>query len=139
MLSGTPPIIALAALSAALEAFTGIDLVDLRARSVALTSRFIALADRDLARHGFEVVTPREPERRGSHVSLRHSHAFEIVQAAIEAGVVGDFREPDLCRFGFAPLLTTMDDVDEAVRRIAALMALEAWREDRHAVRHTVT
>ncbi len=139
LLSGTPPVIALAALSAALEAFTGIDLVDLRARSVALTSRFIALADRDLVRHGFEVVTPRDSAQRGSHVSLRHPHAFEVVQAAIEAGVVGDFREPDLCRFGFAPLLTTLAEVDEAVRRIAALMELEVWRQDRFTVRHTVT
>jgi kynureninase len=139
LLSGTPPVIALAALSAALEEFTGVDLAELRARSVALTSRFIVLADRDLARYGFEVVTPRAASERGSHVSLRHPHAFQVVQAAIEAGVVGDFREPDLCRFGFAPLLTTSEEVDEAVRRIAALMELEAWREDRHSIRHTVT
>ncbi len=139
LLSGTPSVIALAALSTALEAFTGVDLVELRARSVALTSRFIALADRDLAPHGFEVITPRQPSQRGSHVALRHPHAFEVVQAAIEAGVVGDFREPDLCRFGFAPLLTTSAEVDEAVRRIAALMELETWREERHAVRLTVT
>ena len=84
-------------------AFDGVDLAALRAHSLALTDRAIERADR----LGLEVVTPRQHEHRGSHVSLRHPDAWAVVQAAIEAGVVGDFRPPDLVRLGFAPLHLT--------------------------------
>jgi kynureninase len=139
VLSGTPPVMSLVALDAALDAFEGVDLAALRAHSVALTQRFITLADERLAVHGFTVVTPREASRRGSHVSLAHTYAYEIIQAAIVAGVVGDYREPGLCRFGFAPLHLTLADVDEAVDRLVALMVAEAWTAPAHAVRSTVT
>ena len=139
MLSGTPPVLSLVALSTALEAFRDVDLGALREQSLALTDRFIELADDRLAAHGFTVVTPRERTQRGSHVSLAHDHAYEVVQAAITAGVVGDYREPGLCRFGFAPLYLTVDDVDEAVDRLVDLMERADWQAPEYAVRNTVT
>ena len=139
LLSGTPPVMALVALDAALDAFDGVDLMALRAHSVELTDRFITLVDERLTGHGFTVATPRSSDRRGSHVSLAHAHAYEVVQAAIAAGVVGDYREPGLCRFGFAPLYLTIGDVDEAVDRLVGVMEQEAWRLPEHAVRAAVT
>ena len=112
----------------------------LRSRSVALTERFIELADRDLAPLGFEVVTPRSPADRGSHVSLRHAQAWAITQAAIAVGVIGDYREPGLCRFGFAPLHTTLEDVEEeAIERLVAVMQGETWRRFESGARPSVT
>ncbi len=122
MLSGTPPVIALHALGIALDRFEGVDPADLRRHSVALTERFIELTDRRLARFGLVVASPRRSDRRGSHVSLAHPSARAIVEAAIAAGVIGDFREPNLCRFGFAPLHLTIGDVDEAVDRLVSVM-----------------
>lgn len=139
LLSGTPPVMALVALDAALDAFDQVGLAALREHSVQLTDRFIALADEHLASHGFTVVTPRAAEGRGSHVSLAHEHAYEVVQAAIAAGVVGDYREPGLCRFGFAPLYLSLDEVDEAVERLVGVMHRGDWRRPELAVRSTVT
>jgi kynureninase len=115
ILSGTPPALALRALDIALDRFDGADLADLRARSLELTDRCIERAD-DL---GLEVVTPRAHEERGSQVSLRHEHAWEVVQALLDVGVVGDARPPDLIRLGFPPLYVTADDVDEAMACLA--------------------
>ena len=119
ILSGTPPVLSLVALSTALEAFRDVDLggaapAQPRAhRSVHRARRRTARRPRVLRRHARESAT-----QRGSHVSLAHDHAYEVIQAAIAAGVVGDYREPALCRFGFAPLYLTLDDVDEAVDRL---------------------
>ncbi len=139
LLSGTPPVLSLAALDAALDAWEGVDPAALRETSLALTDRFISLADARLADHGFEVVTPRDRARRGSQVSLAHDHAWEIIQALIEHGVVGDFRRPSICRFGFAPLYVTIDDVEEAIGRIVEVMTSGAWRPFADAPRPTVT
>jgi kynureninase len=122
LLSGTPPVLGLVALEAALDEWDDVDFVELRATSVALTERFIELADKHLAPLGFEVVTPRDPDARGSHVALAHKHAYAVVQAAVAAGVIGDFREPNLCRFGLSPKYNTLAEVEEAIERIAALV-----------------
>jgi kynureninase len=135
MLSGTPPVLALRALDVALDAFAGIDLVALRAHSVALTERCLARADE----LGLETVTPRQAAERGSHVSLRHPHAWAVVQAGIEVGVVGDFRPPDLIRLGFAPLHLTLEDVDEAMDRLGRVLADGSWERWRDAERPVVT
>jgi kynureninase len=121
MLSGTPPVLALAALDAAVAAFDGIDIGAVREASLALTDRFI---DRvDALGGGLEVVTPRPHDRRGSQVSLRHEHARDIIEALIARGVIGDFRPPDIARFGFAPLYVHPDDVDVAVEHLAAVLS----------------
>ncbi len=90
----------------------------MRAKSVALTELFIALVEERCAGMGFELASPRDPARRGSQVAFRHPHGYGIVRALIERGVVGDFRSPDVCRFGFAPLYVRHVDVWDAVERL---------------------
>ena len=138
MASGTHPVLALTALEAALEVFEGLDHATLRAASLSLTDFFIALVD---ARLGslFEVITPRVHEHRGSQVSLRHEHAYGIVQALIARKVIGDFRTPDVARFGFAPLYVTHVDVYDAVDALAAVMENQEYLRPEYASRNAVT
>lgn len=138
MASGTPPVVALTALDAALEVFDGIAVADLRAASLSLTGYFIDLVDARLD-GAFEVVTPREPERRGSQVSLRHEQAYGVVQALIERGVVGDFRTPDIARFGFAPLYVRHVDVYDAVQRLVEVVERAEHARPSYSVRNPVT
>jgi kynureninase len=138
MASGTPPVLALSALDAALEAFDGVSVDVLRDASLSLTDLFISLVDERLG-SSFEVITPREHERRGSQVSLRHEAAYGVVQALIERGVVGDFRTPDIARFGFAPLYVTHADVFDAVERLVAVMSGDEHLRPVYDVRNAVT
>lgn len=114
---GTPNILSMVALDAALEIWEGLDLEVVRAKSVGLTSLFIDLVDQELGEK-FEVVTPRHPEQRGCQVSLRHSGAEAVVEDLARKGVICDFRPPDIARFGFAPMYTRFVDVWEAVSRM---------------------
>jgi kynureninase len=115
-------------------------LAALRAKSLALTALFIALVEEHVAHHGLSVVTPREPGRRGSQVSLSHSEgAHAMVQALIARGVIGDFRAPDILRFGFSPLYTRFVDVWDAADRLTQVLASGEWREARFQVRAAVT
>ncbi len=138
MASGTPPILALSALDVALDAFDGVRLEVLRDASLSLTEYFIELVDARLGDR-FEVVTPRDPHRRGSQVSLRHPRAYGVVQALIARGVVGDFRTPDVARFGFAPLYVTHTDVYDAVEHLVAVMDAAEHERPEYAVRLAVT
>ena len=137
MLAGTPPILSLAALECGLEAFEGVTIARLWSKANALFDVFHGLVERscpDLA-----CITPRLPEQRGSHISFRHPHAFEICQALIAAGVIGDFRAPDVVRFGLTPLYLGFEDLWHAVDRMAAIMDKESWRDPKYAVRGKVT
>jgi len=136
---GTPPILSLLALDAALDAFEGVGLDVIRAKSLGLGGFFLACADSLLAGLGFSVVTPRAPERRGSHVTLRHPAAHRLMAALIEAGVIGDVRPPDLLRFGFNALYTSYADVYSAVEMLRDVAASGRFRDPRFAVRPTVT
>ena len=138
MASGTPSVLALSALDAALAVFDGVAVDVLREGSLSLTDLFIALVDERLG-SVFEVVTPREQQRRGSQVSLRHDEAYGVVQALIERGVVGDFRTPDVARFGFAPLYVTHADVYDAVDHLVEVMAHDEHLRPSYAVRNAVT
>jgi kynureninase len=137
MTVGTPPVIALSALEAALSVFDGVAMDDLRAASLSLTDLFMRLVDERL--DGFEIVTPREPARRGSQVALRHPQAYGVVQALIARDVVGDFRAPDIARFGFAPLYVTHTDVYDAVDQLVQVMASEEYRDPAYTSRNAVT
>ena len=139
MRCGTPPMISLLTLEAALSVFDGVDLADVRAKSLSLTGMFLALADEVLAPLGFSVVTPPAEDERGSQVSLRHEHGYGVVQALIARRVVGDFRRPDLVRLGFAPLYLRHVDVVAAVEQIVAVMQGVEHLDARHQVEQTVT
>ena len=139
MLVGTAPQLGLIALEAALTAFDGVDLQALRDKSVALTELFIALVDQELAGHGFGLATPRDAALRGSQVSLTHPQGYAIVQALIARGVIGDFRAPDILRFGFAPLYLSHGDVWHAVATLKRVMEEGVWRQPEFTARKAVT
>ena len=127
--------LALSALEAALEAFDGVTVPTLRSRSLELTDLFIALVEERLP-GVFEIVTPREHARRGSQVSLRHAAAYGVVQALIARDVIGDFRDPDIARFGFAPLYNTPDDVRTAVERLEVVIGNEEYADPAYSSRN---
>ena len=128
---GTPPVIALAALDAALDVWDGVGMADLRARSVELTEAFIEGVE--AACPGVTLHSPRDPAMRGSQVGFRHPQAYAVMQALIARGVIGDFRAPDVLRFGFAPLYNDLGDVERAVAALADILAAGAWdRPDYH-------
>jgi kynureninase len=138
-LSGTPGVLGLAALEAGLEAYATVDVRDLRERSIALTERFVSEVEASCSTHGLTLACPGDPQQRGAQVSLQHADAYPIVQALIEAGVVGDFRAPDVMRFGFAPLYVTEAQAAEAARRLQVVLDTGVWREPRFQVRGAVT
>jgi kynureninase len=141
---GTPPVLSMAALECGVDTLLAADdhggMAAIRNKSLALTDLFISLIEQRCADHGFTVVTPRDHALRGSQVSLSHpEHAYAIVQALIARGVIGDFRPPDILRFGFTPLYTRFADVWDAVARLQDVMATGGWRDSRFAVRSAVT
>ncbi len=136
---GTPPVLSLAALDAALDVFDDVDMQVVRAKSLALTDLFIEAVQAQLGSFGVQVVVPREHQRRGSQVCLRHPDAYPVVQALIERRVVGDFREPDLARFGFAPLALRYADVLDAVDTLEQVLSGGQWQQPRFARRAEVT
>jgi kynureninase len=135
---GTPHVLSMVALDEALSVFDDVDMSSLRAKSLSLTGLFIDLVESKLP-GVFGIATPLEPDRRGSQVSLRHPDAYPIMQALIERGVIGDFREPDIARFGFAPLYVRHVDVWDSVDRLVEVMETRAWTDARYAVRKAVT
>jgi len=138
-LCGTQPILSFRALAAALDALEGCDITAIREKSVALTERFIGLAEAASADHGARLESPRAPEARGSQVALAHPEGYAVVQALIARGVVGDFRAPDIMRFGFAPLYIRHVDVVRAARTLEQVLAGEVWREPKYRTRAAVT
>lgn len=138
-LCGTQPILSLRALKGALDIWDDVDMAALREKSLGLTDLFIALVEEKCAGHGLELESPREREKRGSQVSFSHAHAYEIMQALIARGVIGDFRAPSTMRFGFTPLYVSYADVWRAVEILDDILTTGAWRDARYAVRSAVT
>ena len=134
---GTPPILQLASLEAALDVWDSVDLDDLRTTSLTLTDRFIAGVE--AACPMLALVTPRDHDRRGSQVSFRHPEGYAIMQALIAAGVIGDFRAPDILRFGFTPLYIGAAEVDGAVAILSRIMADGSWDRPEFKARSKVT
>ena len=139
MLVGTAPQMGLISLEAALTAFDGVDMQVLRAKSLSLTGLFIDLIDQELQGQGFGLATSRDPVVRGSQVSLTHTQGYAIVQALIARGVIGDFRAPDILRFGFASLYVSHVDVWEAVATLKDIMATRAWETPEFMAKKAVT
>ncbi len=140
---GTPPVLSLAALECGVDTVLAAEaggMTAIRAKSVALTDLLIGLLEARCGGFDLALVTPRDSAGRGSQVSVAHdTGGYEIVQALIARGVIGDFRAPDLMRFGVAPLYTRFVDVWDAVDRMAAVLESGEWREERFATRSAVT
>ncbi|NUU04119.1 kynureninase [Herbaspirillum robiniae] len=139
MQCGTPPLLSMLALESALQVFDGIEMRVLRAKSVALTELFIRLVDEKLAPYGFGLASPRDAQVRGSQVSLTHEQGYAIVQALIARGIVGDFRMPDILRFGFTPLYVGYADVYDTVQAIAEIMHSGEWNQEKFITKKAVT
>ncbi|MES2257161.1 MAG: kynureninase [Pseudomonadota bacterium] len=139
MQCGTPPLLSMIALDAALDVFDGIDLRQLRLKSQALGDLFIRLVDERLSDYGFGIGSPRDCQQRGSQVALTHPQGYAIVQALIARGITGDFRMPDILRFGFAPLYVRYVDVWHTVDTLAQIMASGEWNQDKFLTKKAVT
>lgn len=124
--AGTPTVLSLSALDAALDVFTDVDLQALRRKSLSLTDTFIRLMEPLAARHPLTLVTPLEHARRGSQVSYRHPQARAVMTDLIQAGIIGDFRTPDILRFGFTPLYHSHADVWRAAQGVQAVLEARA-------------
>jgi kynureninase len=134
---GTPPIIALAALDAALDVWDGVSLEDVRRQSIGLSELFIR--DVEARCPSLNLASPRDPESRGSQVSFRHAQAYPVMQALIDKGVIGDFRAPDCLRFGFTPLYVGEAEVRGAVDILARILDDGSWDQPRYRQKAAVT
>lgn len=134
---GTPPVLSLASLDAALSVWDGIDMQQVRARAIELSELFIEGVEKTCP--GLGLASPRAPESRGSQVSFRFHEGYAAIQALIANGVIGDFRAPDIMRFGFTPLYIDHADVKEAVSRLKTVMETRQWDQPQFKARSKVT
>jgi kynureninase len=134
---GTPPVVQMSILEAALDIWDGIDMLDARTRSIELCELFIEKVEASCP--GVTLASPRDSERRGSQVSFHHAEGYAIMQALIARGVIGDFRAPDIMRFGFAPLYVSPDDVIHAAEILSEILSSRAWDTPEYRVRAAVT
>ncbi|MBL0121339.1 MAG: kynureninase [Betaproteobacteria bacterium] len=136
---GTPSVLAMLALGCGLATFADVSMDELRDKSLRLSDLFWQLMDEQCGEFGFACVSPREHAIRGSQLSFAHEHASAIMQALIDRGVIGDFRQPNLLRFGFTPLYLRYTDVCDAVKVIREVMQCGAWKATRFQQRKQVT
>jgi len=137
--AGTPGILSMSALDAALSCFEGLTTTQLREKSLALSTMFLSLLEEDLTCESLTLVSPREPEKRGAQLSFSHEDAFPISQALIEAGVIVDFRAPDLIRLGFSPLFLSFNEVAKSAAILRQILTEGQFRQERFSVRAKVT
>jgi len=137
-LTGTPSILALAALDAGLETFAGIAMADVEAKSRDLSQLFIAEVEARCS-DNVRLASPRDPAQRGSHVVFAHPEGYAVMQALIARGVIGDFRAPDLMRFGFAPLYNRFEEVWRAAQILEKILTSREWDQPRFRERAKVT
>ncbi|NLR74433.1 kynureninase [Leeia aquatica] len=138
-LCGTQGIVSMSLVGCGLDIFEQTSMAALRQKSLALTSLFINLVETRCAGYPLQLITPRDPARRGSQVSFTHPQGFAVMQALIERGVIGDYREPQIMRFGFTPLYTRYQDVWDAVSILLDLLQTEGWNQERFHRRGAVT
>jgi kynureninase len=138
-LCGTPPILSMAALDAALDLFAEVDMEALRAKSVALGTLFLELLQKTELAAELRLLSPSASEQRGSQLAFSHPQAYGLVQAWIERGVVADFREPDVLRVGFAPLYNSYGDIWQALEALREVVAGREHLDPRWSERQKVT
>ena len=129
MLSGTPPVIALTLLECGLDIIIEAGMDALRVKSMALSDLFISLITQHCDGHGLELISPQDANLRGSQVSYSYENGFGAMQALIARGVIGDFRQPNVMRFGFAPLYVTHIDLWDAVQALRAVLVGAEWKK----------
>ncbi len=134
---GTPPVLQMAALSAAMDVWDMAEMADVRAKSIELTELFIAKVEATCP--GLTLASPRDPARRGSQVSFHFAEGYAAMQALIARGVIGDFRAPDIMRFGFTPLYVDENDVEQAAEILADIITNDLWDQPEYKIRQRVT
>ena len=134
---GTPPVIQLTALEVAMELWADVDMAELRAESIALQEQFIMEIERDVPQ--LTLASPRDSAVRGSQVSFQFAEGYAAMQAVIDRGVIGDFRAPDIMRFGFTPMYLDAADISAAVAIIADVINNSLWDQDKYKIRSKVT
>ncbi len=139
MLCGTSPVLSMAALEVAVDLMLEADMSLVREKSLRLTQVFFDLVVQECADFGFEITGPRDLERRGSQVSLTHAEGYPIMRALIARGVIGDFRAPDILRFGLTPLYLRYTDLWDGIQILKDIMATGAWDAPEFKVRAEVT
>ena len=123
--AGTPPILSMSALDAALDAFDGVDMQAVKTKADSLFDLFVR--EVEARAPSLEILTPRDAKNRGSQVNLRHPEAYAVMQALIARGVIGDFRQPDIIRLGLTPLYLRYADVQRAAEILGEVIASAAW------------
>ncbi len=136
---GTQPILSMTALDAALDAWDDVDMEELHGKSKALCQLLIELVEENCARHGIKAAGPRDLDKRGSHVSFNCAEGYAVMQALIADGVVGDFRAPDIIRFGVAPLYTRFADIWDAAAILARVLDEKLWDKPEFMAKKAVT
>ncbi|PVB59427.1 kynureninase [Labrenzia sp. 011] len=137
MTVGTPAVLSLSGLHAALDVFEDVDMADIRRKSISLSELFIAEVEARCPQ--LELVSPRDPQARGSQVSFRFEEGYTVMQALIARGVIGDFRAPDVMRFGFAPLYLSHGEIVDAAAILADILATGSWDRPEFRTRANVT
>lgn len=138
-LTGTQPIISLATMEVGIDIALSVDEDELRAKSLELTSLFIHLVEKRVPSGSLTLITPRDHTERGSHVSFQHPEGYAVMQALIARGVIGDYREPEVLRFGITPLYIGYADVWDAVETLRQVLEEEPWNNPEFQLRGAVT
>ena len=136
---GTPPVLGLSALEEGIDIMLEANMADVRAKSIALSELFVALMEERCGEFGFEFVCPTNSAQRGSQVAFAHPHAYEMMQALKAREVIGDFRAPNVMRFGLTPLYISFADVAEAVGRLRTICETREWDREEYRTRAAVT
>ena len=139
MLSGTQPTASLSTAEIGIDILLRADMQAIREKSMRMTDLFIELVEERCGREDFTLVSPRDAERRGSHVSFHHHEGYPIIRAMHDRGIGCDYREPGNMRFGFAPLYTRYVDVWDAVEKLHGILDSGAWKEQKYNDRAAVT
>jgi kynureninase len=138
-LCGTPVVLGLAALDEGLKTFDGVSMEAIREKSKSLSSLFVDLVKSELGDYGFVLDSPEDVNQRASQVSLSHENGYAIMQALIANGVIGDFRAPDIVRFGFTPLYISHKNVWDAIQVLKNIMKNRIWQDTKFSVKNAVT